>query len=255
MVTFTDVLTQVYCKNPCQVLPNALWKTLDVLHEYNTVYEIERGEVTTIKIWTDDHLLMYWTRNRDSTLSKKYIESVSFMLIHQDYLEYIPVEQFPFQKSYFRLIHKGIIPGVRLPPGYTIVDVDISREAEDLSRFITQCYTDLCPSAETVKSWVKHPVFDKNLWIWVNDENNTRVGLGIAERDPKISEGSLEWVQVLPRYRNSGIGRCIVVELLKRLQGTVEFTTVSGEYDYNRKHFYESCNFTGGDIWWVLRTG
>jgi GNAT superfamily N-acetyltransferase len=253
-VTFTEVLTTVYCKNPCQVLPNALWKTLDVLHEYNTVYELERGGVTSIKIWNDDQLLMYWTRNRDFTLSKKYIESVSFMLIHQDYLKYIPVEQVSFQKPYFRLIHKGIIPSARLPPGYTIVDVDIVKEAEDVSRFITQCYTDLHPSAETVKSWIEHPVFDKNLWIWINNENNNNVGLGIAERDLKISEGSLEWIQVLPRYRDSGIGRYIVVELLKRLQETVEFTTVSGEYKYNLRQFYESCNFKGEDIWWVLRT-
>lgn len=223
-----------------------------VLDKYGTEHKIERGEVVFLKIWNDEQLLLYWTKDREFDVPKEYLNTVTWMLIHQDYLEYIPLERFSFRKSYFRLIHQDSIPAVMLPPGYCITAVDIDKEAENVSRLITECYTDLHPSAETVKTWTNHPVFDKNLWIWVTDEHNTPKGLGIAERDVTISEGSLEWIQVLPSYQSMGIGKCIVAELLKRLHN-VSFTTVSGECDKKTLTFYKSCGFAGEDMWWVLQ--
>jgi len=217
MTAFEHALTTTYCKNPCQVLPNALWKTVAVIDKYKTAYSTEHGDVTFLKMWNDEQLLLYWTKNRAFTVSKG-----------------------------------DGIPVMRLPSGYCIADVAIDNEVEDISRLIAQCYTDLHPSIETVQSWTTHPGFDKKLWIWVTKEN-IPVGLGIAERDPVVPEGSLEWIQGLPAYRGMGIGRCIVVELLKRLQKTVSFTTVSGESDNQTKQFYESCGFYGEDIWWILR--
>jgi len=252
MTAFEHALTTTYCKNPCQVLPNALWKTVAVIDKYKTAYSTEHGDVTFLKMWNDEQLLLYWTKNRAFTVSKEYLEKVTFMVIHQDYLKYVPRDAFSSQKSYFRLIHRDGIPVMRLPSGYCIADVAIDNEVEDISRLIAQCYTDLHPSIETVQSWTTHPGFDKKLWIWVTKEN-IPVGLGIAERDPVVPEGSLEWIQGLPAYRGMGIGRCIVVELLKRLQKTVSFTTVSGESDNQTKQFYESCGFYGEDIWWILR--
>jgi ribosomal protein S18 acetylase RimI-like enzyme len=111
------------------------------------------------------------------------------------------------------------------------------------------------PSSETVCSWAQHPVFDADLWLWVMNGDGTPVGLGIAEVDTSVSEGALEWIQVLPQYRGQGIGKAIVCELLSRLQSCVDFTTVSGEVD-NSTHpemLYRRCGFTGDDVWWLLR--
>jgi ribosomal protein S18 acetylase RimI-like enzyme len=248
----TNALIAAYCNNPCEVLPNALWKTLAVLSTYKTAYSIQDSEVVSLKIWNEEELLLYWTKNRYLfTISGKYLNKVAFMIIHQDYLGHVPRERFSSQKPYFRLIHKGFIPAAAVPPGYHITEVDVDREAGRVSRFLAQCYLHLRPSAETVKPWAAHPVFDETLWIWVLHQD-TPVGLGIAERDTTIHEGSLEWIQVLPAYRGRGIGRCIVVELLKRLQQHVVFTTVSGEYTQTLKRFYESCGFSGKDMWWIL---
>ena len=42
MVTnFYDALTAVYCENPCQVLPNALWKTLAWVGDLQTSMDID----------------------------------------------------------------------------------------------------------------------------------------------------------------------------------------------------------------------
>ncbi len=81
------------------------------------------------------------------------------------------------------------------------------------------------------------------------------MGLGIAEIDSAIQEGSLEWIQVLPAYRRMGIGKRIVQELLARLGKRATFTTVAGGVDNptNPEALYRSCGFTGRDVWWILR--
>ena len=70
-----------------------------------------------------------------------------------------------------------------------------------------------------------------------------------------IPEASLEYIQVLPEYRGRGLGECIVLELLTRLHGCVEFTTVSGEVESrtNPEGLYRRCGFRGDDVWWLLR--
>ena len=89
----------------------------------------------------------------------------------------------------------------------------------------------------------------------MDERKGIPVGLGIAEVDRMIPEASLDWIQVLPEYRGKGLGECIVLELLDRLRGRVEFTTVSGEVENqsNPEGLYRRCGFGGDGIWWVLR--
>jgi GNAT superfamily N-acetyltransferase len=120
---------------------------------------------------------------------------------------------------------------------------------------ICRCYDVLKPSPETIARWCEHPVFREDLWIWIVEKSTgDPVGLGIAEFDSSVPEGSLEWIQVLPSYRGWGLGRAVVTALLDRLQDEASFTTVSGRVD-NRTHpenLYRRCGFRGKDNWWVL---
>jgi ribosomal protein S18 acetylase RimI-like enzyme len=130
-------------------------------------------------------------------------------------------------------------------------------QTKKVSQLIGQCYQDLQPTVESVMSWVKHPTFDPALWVWVIDNSKEiPIGLGIAEIDNNVLEGSLEWIQILPNYRGMGIGKCIVQELLSRLEKRVNFTTVSGEVNNstNPETLYRSCRFKGSDIWWMFST-
>ena len=114
------------------------------------------------------------------------------------------------------------------------------------------CYPSISPDASEVRAWTAHPVFDPGLWIWIIDVAADRpAALGIAEFDPAVSEGSLEWIQVLPRYRGRGLGSALVSELLARLAGRADFTTVSGriENETHPERLYRRCGFTGDDIW------
>lgn len=258
-MNFRDALISVYCENPCQVLPNALWKTLTEVEGFQTAFERRGDVVTHLEMWDNQRLLLYWDRNRSGVnLPPHRLEYLSFALIHQDFLHAIPTARFTIQKPYFRLIHSsGSILRTQLPKGFYIVNVDVEKETQAVADMIEACYDDWHPSEESVRSWTEHPVFDQDLWVWVIDEQeDIPVALGIAETDDNISEGSLEWIQVLPAYRERGFGKNIVKELLFRLQGRVVFTTAAGEVD-NRSSpeaLYRSCGFEGSDIWWVLRS-
>jgi GNAT superfamily N-acetyltransferase len=121
---------------------------------------------------------------------------------------------------------------------------------------IGRCYDTLEPSTETVRSWTQHPVYTADLWLWVVDTaRDMPVGLGIAEFDGRVGEGSLEWIQVLPAYRGLGLGRAVVTELLRGLSPRAAFATVSGEAagPQSPEAFYRRCGFQGDDVWWVLR--
>jgi len=257
---FRDALISIYCENPCQVLPNALWKTLVRLENLQTSICTEKDVVMNLQAWSETDLMLYWTRHR--ILSFEFGQpqtNLNLALIHQDYLRAFPSGRFSVQEPYFRLIHKQNESPRKaaLPIGYSFGEVNFQQEIKMVSDLIGQCYQDLHPTVESVISWVKHPTFDPTLWVWVIDNSKgIPIGLGIAEIDNDLPEGSLEWIQVLPNYRGMGIGKCIVQELLSRLEKRVNFTTVAGEVDNttNPEALYRSCGFKGSDIWWMFRT-
>jgi GNAT superfamily N-acetyltransferase len=263
-MNFRDALTSTYCDNPCQVLPNAIWKTLTQLENLETTIGVENNAVNYLKAWDEKNLWVYWTRDREPAADyNQQPIGLQLALIHQDYLHTALSAGFAIQSPYFRLIHRQNKPVVRtpLPIGFSIMDVDIDvniqRDAQRVSDLIGRCYRDIHPTVEAVTRWTEHPVFEPTLWIWViDDATGVPIGLGIAEIDQTILEGSLEWIQVLPEYRGKGIGKCIVQELLSRLEKWVKFTTVAGEVDNatNPEALYRSCGFTGSDIWWVHRS-
>jgi GNAT superfamily N-acetyltransferase len=259
-MNFRNALISTYCENPCQVLPNALWKTLAQLEDLQTSFSNEKDAVDTLKAWNEKNLMIYWTRNREQSpdFSLRKI-NLSFALIHQDYLHILPSVPFAIRKPYFRLICRQNKTEMKAPTptGFSIHEVNIQQEAQMVSELIGQCYQDMHPTVEEIMGWVKHPVFDPSLWVWVvDDAKGIPIGLGIAEIDHDTPEGSLEWIQVLPRYRGRGIGKGIVQELLFRLEKRVNFTTVAGEVDdkTNPEALYRTCGFKGGDIWWMFRT-
>ena len=259
-MNFRDALLSTYCENPCQVLPTALWKTLARLENLQTSFCVEKDVVTKLQAWNETDLMVYWTRNRERSFDFSQSQTdLNLALVHRDYLQAFPSTRFTLHEPYFRLIRWQNEPEVNapLPIGFRIVEVNIQPEASKVSQLIGQCYPDLHPTLESVLSWVKHPTFDPALWVWVMDNaKGIPAGLGIAEIDKFILEGSLEWIQVLPQYRGIGLGKSIVQELLSRLEKRVKFTTVSGQVDNrtNPEAVYRSCGFKGNDIWWMFTT-
>lgn len=75
----------------------------------------------------------------------------------------------------------------------------------------------------------------------------------MADLDPYMKEGILEWIQVLPEYRRKGLGKALVCELLTRMKGKAKFSTVSGDCNNinNPINLYRKCGFIGNSIWYI----
>ncbi len=257
-MNFYNYLLSTYCEDPCRVLPNAFWKTAARLEELQTSFQVENDRVVHLEVGTENSLLTYWTLDRKPSpdFPPSY-QRLDMLVLHQDYLPAFPVQHYPVQTPYFRLIHPGTeneIP-LSIPTGFDIIEVNGRQECAQVAHFIGQCYQDIQPTPDAVLSWRSHPTFDPELWIWLVDRaTGLPAGLGIAEIDTTVSEGSLEWIQLLPSYQGKGLGKTIVQELLSRLRKRVKFTTVAGEVN-NITHpeaLYRNCGFKGHDIWWVL---
>lgn len=255
---FREALKTVYLDEPCRTLSTAFWKVGSRIDEFRTVVERDGDDVTLLKAWNDDALQVYWTRDRQQlSVSRTFAEESELAILHDDYARTLPAESLETPEPFFRLEHRGDpVSSPDLPPGYRFENVDVERETAELSGVISRCYDVLGPSPEAVDEWRDHPVFDGDLWVWVVEEATAKnVGAGIVELDANIPEASLEWIQILPEYHSEGLGRALVLELLRRVRDRVEFTTVSGRYDGDGglERFYERCGFRGDDLWWVFR--
>ncbi|MCL1997536.1 MAG: hypothetical protein FWG65_02080 [Turicibacter sp.] len=158
--------------------------------------------------------------------------------------------------KYFRLLHNLINIESCTNDDFEFRNVNIETQKDTVAQILSECY-DCKYSVDFVENMTGTRVFDNNLWIFLIEKKTLRpVALGIADFDKEISEGSLEWIQVLPGKRGLGLAKLLVTELLIRLKDKANFATVSGEVDNRTKPetVYRKCGFTGSDIWYVMRT-
>jgi len=208
----------------------------------------------------DENLKMLYLSNPCGTLATAFWKERHFTKPEgiRIVLEKDACSDFGEGTRYFRLSHdlRGLQKAI-LPDGYTFREVVIPDEAEIVAHIINQCYEGYSQTKESVLTWSKYPVFDNNLWIFILDGVSEQpVALGIADFDAGIKEGSLEWIQVLPKYQGMGFGKAVVLELLARLKDKADFVTVSGEVDNatNPEQLYRKSGFVGDDVWVVLKS-
>lgn len=143
-----------------------------------------------------------------------------------------------------------------IPDNQGICSIRTASEADipRIVRIIRESYPNIRVTEDQMQALRKTPVFDEKLWIMAENEKET-LGCAIADLDRQLGEGILEWVQVLPQYRRRGVGRQMVCELLKRMQGKADFATVSGDLENpaNPERLYRSCGFRGNDVWHIIR--
>lgn len=156
-------------------------------------------------------------------------------------------------EPYFRLRHDL----QRIAPPDEAFVLRTAREEDDalLAEVINRSYDDLSVTEEQLKQYRCTPVFMPALWVIASDARTQAVlGCGLADLDADMSEGVLEWIQVLPEYRGRGAGKAIVCELLRRMAGCASFATVSGRVNSasQPEKLYRACGFSGSDVWHIL---
>lgn len=249
-------LTDIYLKNPCSTQPAPLWKTFYMFKDFNGEVKTNNGEVSELIIYNSTMLHTYWSKN-NSYINIDNLGDFDMLLIHQRYLSNINLKDYDEPQAYFRLtFNYSTDLTTPIMDGYYFRPVDIPNEYEDVSNLICSCYEHIKPTKSKVIEWTTYPAFNPNLWVWIVDKaTNEYAGLGIAELDTSIGEGSLEWIQILPKYQGHGLGKALVTNLLLKLKDCSKFITVSGEIA-NKSHpekLYRRCGFYGDDIWYVLR--
>ncbi len=154
-------------------------------------------------------------------------------------------------QRFFRLKHD-----LQNIPRIEIAGLEIkTARPEDYSlieSIVRRCY----PGIRIEEGWLENmaqlPVHVPNLWR-ISYLKGIPVGCILADVDPQAGEGILEWVQVLPEYRENGIGQAMVCEVLHQMEAS--FATVSGNLDNETQpeKLYRSCGFSGNDVWYILR--
>ena len=257
MMDDLKVLLALYRENPCRTLPNAYWKTASASDDVRLDFRRDPAEkVICHRVWQGERLMAYW---QSPSLAPSYQEidssGIPFALVHADARSFFEESGLTPRRSYFRLLHRDRPPASGCPGGFYYATVDLQRELAEVVRVIKACYANMKVNDKIVRSWLEHPVYDPNLWVWVVQENTHRkAALGIAEWDPNVPEASLEWIQVLPEYRRKGLGKAVVNEILRRASGRSDFVTVAGEADNATRPdlLYRACGFEGSDLWWLL---
>jgi len=250
-------LLAIYRDDPCRTLPNAFWKTATQLgsSSHLSLQRDQAGHLTSLMLWVEDRLMAFWCANPEENVPCQLeVSSLPFALVHNNAFPIFRQSSFSRREAYFRLICTQPPKG-SMPPGFRFETVDNATQIPAVAQMITDCYQDKQVSESIVRSWLGHPVYDPTLWVWVVEIlTGKKVGLGIAEKDIRVPETSLEWIQVLPKYRGLGIGTAVVIELCKRAWQDGEFIIVSGKVNSNSQpeKLYRRCGFTGTDVWWLL---
>ena len=252
-----QILLEIYTVHPCRTLPNAFWKTAARWASSNLMVTWDSvGQPSSLVLWEGQRLLAFWCADAENQpLTTDEIAEVPFALVHTDALPVFAGRDFSFRQPYFRLIHEGGLKAHPCPEGFAFECVDPEMDIYAVADLIRACYPSMRVNAEIVQSWLNHPVYDMDLWLWVIDlETHIKAALGIAERDSRVPEASLEWIQVHPTYQKKGLGKALVHELTWRASDGVKFVTVAGEVEnrYQPEKLYRHCGFTGSDIWWFL---
>ena len=156
-------------------------------------YKQNPCEALSIPYWkaTDiiipDNVKIIHNKNFDETLLEKYSDKQYFRLIHR--LNYVP----DFSNNDFT---------------YKMLSKEKTNEIADMIN-ASYSHTDVFVSADYIKGLTEAKVYFPELWIGAFD-NSRLVGSIICDLDTKIGEGIIEWLQILPEYREKGIASVLV---------------------------------------------
>ncbi|MFH1143237.1 MAG: GNAT family N-acetyltransferase [Candidatus Eisenbacteria bacterium] len=158
---------------------------------------------------------------------------------------------------YFRARYVEAVPGhIQAPPGLRIATIDPSTDLPAVVELMNAAYPSLphFMSLERLRAMIAADYHYADGWFFLRDEEQNRpIGLAISGHCSQTDEGFIDWIQVLPRYRQQGLGAMLVQESVRRL-AAAGCITVSGTLDapFAMGDLYKKCGFGQFRQWTIL---
>ncbi len=247
---FFDYISRIYLKNP-SMLPLPLWKIKSFLYSSETY--IKKMGNNLFAIHNGSAWVVYPFAN---SIDYADVKSLTSLILNNNQL----CDKLKKKKASMKGIIKvskslSDIELLDLPNNLQFKKVKHNQDAA-VSEFISLCYESLSIKKEFIKKIKLHPTFNKDYWWWLVDSENNKLALVIGEYDEEINEGTLEWIQVHPDYRQKGYGTLIVNKLLNEMNKKCDFVTASTEHFQSKivEDFYLKNGFENKETWWIIDT-
>lgn len=130
------------------------------------------------------------------------------------------------------------------PDGFKLV----TPTKEQLTAHISQCF----PDGETPDSIDLWRYMEYFMVALVDTSTGRIVASAAADVDFGVKEGSIDWVEVSPRYRRKGLGTYLVTELIYRFRRFSDFISVSTK-EPAALELFKKCGFGEECAWHILK--
>ena len=240
-----SALDLIKCIVPKDIFEEKWDKYCDDVHS-KLLYEKDPCNFSALPYWKE-------TTFTKSDNIKVYHESEWNKLSKHTKKEFIKVDKFFRIKHSLDQINKEDLPK---DCRYRTFDINNEKDFDKALEIIEISYPNTDLTKDKLKEYTKSDVYKNELWVFIDIINNGMhipIAFGIADFDPLVKEGILEWIQVLPEYKGKGFGTFLVAELLRRMKRKAKFATVSGDCNNisNPIGLYRKSGFVGDSIWYI----
>lgn len=152
-------------------------------------------------------------------------------------------------EEFFKLIYDFNLP--KIDKNYQVQKIE-KNDFNELMLMINESYVHegISINTDDLINMTNLTVYDESLWLKIL-KNGKIIASCISNFDDESKEGSIEWLQVLPKYRHKGYGKMLLLETLRIMEKKAIFVTVSGNLHNvtNPINLYKSCGFVGDVVW------
>ncbi|MBD3236840.1 MAG: hypothetical protein GF330_09060 [Candidatus Eisenbacteria bacterium] len=165
--------------------------------------------------------------------------------------------EMPLRDRCFRALHTGEAATGELPSDYCFRDVEPQADLSAAARLMNAAYASLPDfmTSERLEAMIASDYYFPGGWFFLIGRGERPVGLALSGYDREMDEGFIDWIELLPRQRQRGLGRMLIGECLRRLQHA-RWVTVAGSLDapFVVGDLYRSCGFRQTAHWSILGT-
>lgn len=204
-----------------------------------------------IYIYGGYRIFYYWNRDEIFRIETTMLKDIDQIMLNEIYLNECLEEEFDVEESFYRLsIYSMDYQTNERTDHYEFKTINLNN---DRSRHINLLSTIFTIKEQELEDYFNTPAIKDGLSVMMVDPiKNRPVALGLGSYDPIVSEGVIEYIEILPQYQNKGVEEIIVQELTDRLAKRSYFITTSVK-EKSLLKAYLDMSYTIGGKWFLLK--